>query len=92
MFTISSLAVALHRRDVIQAALVGAVSIAYLIYVPAAVGLCLAKKATRFDHVAGEVAYLLVQIGGYLGESDAFMLELDKILVTIVIAPFSVGY
>jgi hypothetical protein len=26
-------------------------------------------KATRFDHVAAEVAYLIVQIGAYMGES-----------------------
>lgn len=66
--TISSLAIALHRRDVVQTTLVGMMAIAFVVYVPAALALCLVKKATRFDHVAGEVAYLIVQIAGYLGE------------------------
>lgn len=66
--TMASLMIALHRRDVILIGMVAGLTLAYLIYIPAAFALCLAKTASRFDHVAGEISYLSVQIAGYLGQ------------------------
>lgn len=66
--TMASLMIALHRRDVILIGMVAGLTLAYLVYIPSAFALCLAKTASRFDHVAGEIAYLSVQIAGYLGQ------------------------
>lgn len=48
--------------------MLAALTFAYLVYIPAAFALSLAKAASRFDHVAGEIAYLSVATAGYLGK------------------------
>lgn len=68
----ASLGLAIWRRDTIALGMTAAMIIAWIIYIPAATALCLAKKATRFDHVAEEIAYLSVQVAGYLGASMSF--------------------
>lgn len=42
--------------------------VAFLIYIPAAFGLSLARKGSHFDHAGGEVAYLVVQAAMWTSE------------------------
>lgn len=43
-------------------------ALAFLIYIPAAFGLTVARRRNHFDHAGGEVAYLVIQQVGWLGE------------------------
>lgn len=59
---------AVFLSDILLFAITLALALAFIIYIPAAFGLSLAKRHGHFDHAGGEIAYLVVQQVGWLGE------------------------
>jgi hypothetical protein len=55
-------------KDRMALCLLLALCIAAGIYVPAAAGLTAGRRRNHFDHAAGEIAYLVLQLFGWLSK------------------------
>lgn len=75
-FILLSLITILHTiyiGDIVIFAIHLAMCLAFLIYIPAAFGISLSRKKSRFDRAGGEVAYLVVQQLGWLGKFSSYL-------------------
>lgn len=73
---------AVFFRDLIMLIIHCCLALAFLIYIPAAFGVTVARQKSHFDHAGGEVAYLVIQMLGWLGKLSSS----QSLLLTCVLS------